>query len=73
MSESKSNNTRALRSQSDKMIKEFDSKFFDDSSTEWRKNKKKLSNGMYDYACPYVFKNGRRCNKPNEHGHIKNY
>lgn len=39
-----------------------DSKFFDDASKEWRKNKRKCKNGYFVYTCEYV-ENGLKCEK----------
>lgn len=34
---------------------------FDDASKEWMKNKKKKTNGMYEYVCNYIHPNGKYC------------
>jgi len=35
---------------------------FDDSSKEWKKNKRKIGSS-YRYTCDYIFKNGKRCSR----------
>ncbi len=48
-------------------MEEFTSKFFDESSEAWRKNKVKTSimEGVFEYRCAEICQNGKRCiNKP---------
>jgi len=35
---------------------------FDEASSAWLANKKKLGNGMYSYVCEYIHKTGSKCN-----------
>ena len=37
---------------------------FDEASKEWMRNKKKLTNGRYEYICNYIHSNGKQCRKP---------
>lgn len=34
---------------------------FDEASREWRKNKRALPNGNFEYICNYIHTNGKRC------------
>lgn len=36
---------------------------FDDASSQWKQNKKKLENGCYSYVCGYILKNGKPCQR----------
>lgn len=36
---------------------------FDEASREWRKNKKTLPNGRFEYICNYIHTNGKQCRK----------
>jgi hypothetical protein len=36
---------------------------FDESSREWRKNKKKKENGQFEYICNYFHTNGKQCRR----------
>lgn len=35
---------------------------FDLAKSEWRKNKKHIGNGMFEYTCKYVHSSGKKCN-----------
>lgn len=39
----------------------FNADFFDKSSLEWRKNKKKLPNGCFQYICGAITKKNTIC------------
>jgi hypothetical protein len=43
-----------MQTRSHLLLNTFNSNFFDDSSNEWNKNKKKLGNGQYIYICNYI-------------------
>jgi hypothetical protein len=34
---------------------------FDYASTEWRKNKKHVGEGMFKYTCQYIDRSGEKC------------
>ena len=36
---------------------------FDEASKAWRKNKKQLKNGCFEYICNFVHSNGKQCRK----------
>ena len=36
---------------------------FDEASKEWMKNKRKLTNGRYEYICNYIHTNGKQCRR----------
>lgn len=36
---------------------------FNEASREWRKNKKTLPNGRFEYICNYIHTNGKQCRK----------
>jgi hypothetical protein len=36
---------------------------FDEASTAWRANKRKLDNCCYEYICGFILKNNKRCQK----------
>lgn len=40
---------------------------FDEASLEWRRNKKKQSNGTFTYVCGISTKNGSPCQRPESH------
>ena len=44
-------------------ISEFTSDFFNNSSIEWRKNKKIKKNRITVYKCCWIHRNGKRCIK----------
>jgi hypothetical protein len=50
-------------------ISEFNFIFFDHSSVEWRKNKKKV-NGIMHYTCDYIHTNHKKCNKIRYNAHL---
>jgi len=44
---------------------------FDESSIQWRANKKSLGNGMFAYCCHYIHSTGKRCRGTIEAQHYK--
>ena len=40
---------------------------FDEASTEWRRNKKQLTNGTFVYVCGITTKNGKPCQRCESH------
>lgn len=45
-----------------KNMNEYNNKInFDESSIEWRKNKKYLGNGFFEYKCLHISSNGKYC------------
>lgn len=36
---------------------------FDLAKSEWRKNKKPIREGMFEYTCQYIHSSGKKCNK----------
>jgi hypothetical protein len=46
---------------------------FDEASKEWRKNKKYIGNGSFNYRCSYIHSNGKECTKSLEIYSINKY
>ena len=40
---------------------------FDEASSEWRRNKKQLTNGTFVYVCGMSTKNGKPCQRCESH------
>ena len=36
---------------------------FDKAISEWRKNKRHIGEGIFQYTCQYIHSNGKQCNK----------
>lgn len=43
-------------------MEEFSKEWFDDSSKEWMKNKRKVKGGSFKYICEYV-KDSKKCKR----------
>lgn len=42
---------------------EFTKEWFEDSSKEWMKNKRKVRNTYYKYICQHTYKYGKKCGR----------
>jgi hypothetical protein len=43
--------------------KEFSKEWFDDTSKEWRSNKRKMKGGIYRYTCEHTYTHGKKCGR----------
>jgi hypothetical protein len=46
---------------------------FDESSREWRKNKKSKPNGYFEYTCNYTHSTGKQCRRSLVSSKLMNY